>query len=149
MREIVDALRFRGLARRLGPDGNVVAMATTAPSCTVHSRVGVDGLTAKRELGRGNAAICDAELILTGDAAFQQTATVAFGDRGDVLRLSTVGTGYLGPAPVSEARQGAAIWQVDGGDGQFAGAVGMVVSTFVLSDAGEVTDHHLGVVYVR
>jgi len=27
--------------------------------------------------------------------------------------------------------------------------MGMVVSTFVLSDAGEVVDHHLGVVYVQ
>ena len=105
MREIVYALRFRGRAHWLGPDGNVVAMVTTALSCTVRSRVGMDELTATRELGRGDAATCDAELILTGNAVFQQTATVAFGDLGDVLRLSTVGTGHLRPAPVGAARR--------------------------------------------
>ena len=43
---------------------------------------------------------------------------------------------------------GASTWKVDGGAGTFAGATGRIVSNFLLSDTGELTDHHLGVLFL-
>ena len=39
------------------------------------------------------------------------------------------------------------MWQVEGGEGQFDGAQGLITSNFTISDAGEVTDHHMGVIF--
>lgn len=40
------------------------------------------------------------------------------------------------------------MWEVDGGEGQFAGARGRITPNFFVSDTGDVTDNHLGVVFV-
>jgi hypothetical protein len=45
-------------------------------------------------------------------------------------------------------QQGAVTWRIDGGDGQFAGAQGLITSNFLVGPNGEVTDHHLGVIYL-
>jgi hypothetical protein len=39
-------------------------------------------------------------------------------------------------------------WHVDRGEGQFAGASGLITSNFFVSATGEVTDHHFGVLCV-
>jgi hypothetical protein len=41
------------------------------------------------------------------------------------------------------------MWRVESGEGQFAGARGLVTSNFTLSAAGEVTDNHFGLIFVR
>jgi hypothetical protein len=38
---------------------------------------------------------------------------------------------------------------VDGGEGQFAGASGLITSNFFVSDSLDVTDHHYGVIFVE
>jgi hypothetical protein len=40
------------------------------------------------------------------------------------------------------------MWQVESGEGQFTGAQGLITSNFIISDAGEVTDYHMGVIFV-
>ena len=40
-------------------------------------------------------------------------------------------------------------WEIDGGAGAFADATGRIVSNFLVSAAGELTDHELGVVFVQ
>ena len=148
MRQIVYALLFRGDARRLGPDGNVVAIQATAPGCALGSTVDGEGLSATLESHPGGVARWEAELIMTGGAMFQQTGTVAFGQPTHGIRVSSVGSGLFDDADGSGCRLGATILRIDGGQGQFAGATGAVASLVVLGDGGEVTDHHLGVVYV-
>jgi hypothetical protein len=44
---------------------------------------------------------------------------------------------------------GVVSWRVEGGEGQFAGASGLITSNFTLSADGQVTDHHFGVLWVR
>jgi hypothetical protein len=46
-------------------------------------------------------------------------------------------------------RQGTAARAVDGGAGVLAGATGRIVSNFLLPDTGDLTDHQLGVVFLR
>jgi hypothetical protein len=41
------------------------------------------------------------------------------------------------------------IWRVEGGEGQFAGASGLITSNFTIDEAGEVTDNHFGVIFVK
>lgn len=42
-------------------------------------------------------------------------------------------------------KHGASAWDIDGGAGVFAGATGRIVSNFLLSETGDLTDHQLGV----
>ncbi|MBA2278035.1 MAG: hypothetical protein H0W06_09765 [Chloroflexia bacterium] len=113
MRQLVYALRFHGEARRIGVDGNVLAIATTATGGTIRCQMGLAGIeTSLRPDPRGEAA-CEAELVLTGKTMFQQAGTIAFGTAGHRLRLSTVGSGHLGPGPAANLRHGAAIWRVE------------------------------------
>ena len=46
------------------------------------------------------------------------------------------------------AGTGRSSWRVDGGEGQFAGASGLITSNFVLGEDLAVTDHHLGVLHL-
>ena len=148
MRQLVYVLRFHGEARRYGVDGNVLKTAATAPGCTIRSHVGVEGLSGSLQAAHGEEATFESELVFTGATTFQEAGTIHFGPGGNWLRFSTIGSAFLGPAKGDACRHGAAIWRVDGGEGQFAGATGLIASTFVISDTGEVTDHHLGVINV-
>ena len=40
------------------------------------------------------------------------------------------------------------MWRVTGGEGQFAGASGLITSNFFVGDDLAVTDHHFGVLFV-
>jgi hypothetical protein len=148
MRQLIYALRFHGEARRTGIDGNVLTTASTAPGCTIRSRVAADGLSGDLHPACGDEATLESELVLTGATTFQGGGTIRLGIGGHRLRFSTTGTAFLGPVSDDGRRHGAAIWRIEGGDGQFAGATGLIASTFVVDDAGEVTEHQLGVVYV-
>jgi hypothetical protein len=41
------------------------------------------------------------------------------------------------------------MWRIDGGEGQFAGATGLITSNFFVGEHLEMTDHHLGVLFLR
>jgi len=143
------AMRLVGVARRIGSDGNVLRITTVASGEVFRCPAGLAGSDGSPQPVLSGEMTCEADLVLTGQAMFQQTGTIAFGTGGHRLRFSTVGSGHLGPAPDADGRHGAVIWRVDGGEGRFAGASGIVACTFLLSDAGEITDHHLGVIFVR
>lgn len=149
MQPLTYALRFRGSVQRVGIDGNVLKTTTAAAGCAIQTRIGVDGIRGVLRTVVGQEASCEADLVFTGTTTFQQTGTIVFGTGGHQLRFSSIGSGHLGPTQESNHRHGAAIWRVDGGEGQFANATGLIVSNFVVSDAGEITDHQLGVVFMR
>jgi hypothetical protein len=149
MRELIYALQFRGSAQRVGIDGNVLKTATVAAGCAIQTLIGVDGMSGTLEPLDGRGAVFESELVFTGESTFQQTGTIAFGESNHRLNFSSVGSGYLGPDMETACRHGAAIWRVDSGHGQFARATGLIVSNFFVNDAGEVTDHQFGVVFVQ
>ena len=68
---------------------------------------------------------------------------------GATLRFGTVGSGYLGPSVDPARKHGTVMWRVEGGEGQFAGASGLITSNFFVADDLAVTDHHFGVIFVR
>ncbi len=147
MRQLVYAMRFAGRATPAGPDGGVLAMAATAPSTTLTATVGPAGLVATLEPAAGGEAAFASEVTFTGATSFQEVGTITFG-AGNVLRFATLGGGYLGPGPNPALRQGAAVWRVAGGEGQFARASGLIVANVVVGKDLAMVGHHFGVLFV-
>ena len=146
MRQLVYALRFTGRATPTAPDGSVLTVAATAPGVTLVTVVGSAGLATSLEPARGAEAAFASEVTVTGETSFQEIGTITFGE-GHRLRFATVGSGYLGPRPIG--RQGATVWRVEGGEGQFAGARGLITVHLALSADLTVISHHLGVIFLR
>ncbi len=118
--------------------------ATSAPSSTLTSTVGPDGLTGTLAPAAGDDATFASEVTFTGETSFQEVGTIGFGE-GHELRFSTVGRGYLGPSAGPGRKHGAVTWRVEGGEGQFAEASGLITSNFFVDDRLGVVDHHFGV----
>jgi hypothetical protein len=124
------SLEFRGYSTSLSP--GVVTARATAPS----SGVAGDG-----------EALLERRLTFLSETSFEEAGTISFGN-GNALRFRSVGLGILDASPRAGLRQGTASWVVDGGAGAFAGSSGRIVSNFLVSETGELTDHQLGVVFL-
>jgi hypothetical protein len=144
MHDVIYAMRFVGRAEPVGTDGNVLKAATSAPSSRLTSRVGPSGLDSALEPASGEAARFISEVTFTGETSFQETGTITFG-AGNSLRFSTVGSGYLAPSADATRKHGTVMWRVDSGEGQFAGASGLITSNFFVDEGLGVVDHHFGV----
>jgi hypothetical protein len=147
MRELIYALRFTGQATPAGSAGNVLKAATTAPSSTLSSTIGPAGLAGAHAPAAGGEATFASEVTFTGETSFQEVGTIAFGN-GHRLHFSTVGTGYLTASADPARKHGTVMWRVDGGDGQFAGASGLITSNFFVGTNLAITDHHFGVLFL-
>jgi hypothetical protein len=147
VRHLVYAMRFVGRATPTGEVGGVWRTSTSAPSAALHAIVGRDGLRVSREFLTGGVASCGSEVVFTGDATFQEIGEIHFDD-AHRLRFTTMGSGYLGPCADPALQQGAVIWRVEEGKGQFAGASGMIGATILLRDDGQLIVHHLGLLFM-
>jgi len=145
MRELIYAMRFTGTASPVGSAGNVLKAVTSAPSSTLTSTVGPNGLTGGLQPAAGDTATFTSEVTFTGETSFVETGTIGFGD-GNELRFSSVGSGHLDVSADPERKQGTVMWRIDSGEGQFAGASGLITSNFFVSGDLTVTDHHFGVI---
>ena len=148
MKQIIYAMQFKGKAAPTA-SANVMKAATSASSNTITTAIGGAGVQGKIEPAAGGKAEFESEVTITGETSFLEKGTIRFGDGNHRLRFSTVEHGYLGDSPEPGLKSGAVMWRVDGGEGQFAGASGYITSNFTLSDAGDVTDNHIGVIFVK
>jgi hypothetical protein len=105
------------------------------------------GLTGTVEAVPGGEAAFTSEVTFTSATDFLETGTITFG-AGHCLHFSTIGQGYLGPSADPTRKHGTVMWRVEGGEGQFAGASGLITSNFFVGDDLAVTDHHFGVLAV-
>ena len=159
MKQIIYTMQFNGQVAPLGTSSSVLKTTMTATSCTITTIVGPEGLRATLQPAAGGYAEFESEVTLiggfesevtsAGEAGFKEAGTITFGEGGHRLRFSTVGQGYLGPSAEPQLKQGSVIWHIDGGEGQFEGAQGLITSNFTMSNTGEVTDHHFGVIFVQ
>ena len=149
MKQVVYVMQFKGGAAPKAGATGVIKATTSAQSCTVNSIVGAQGVTGTIQPAQGGKASFESEVTLTGETSFGEVGTIRFGDSNHALRFSTVGQGYLGKSPEEGLQHGSVMWRVEGGEGQFAGATGLITSNFTLSATGEVTDNHFGVIFVR
>lgn len=97
--------------------------------------------------GDGGEALLEGRLSLSDEGVFELAATIGLGD-GSAIRLRTVEPGKLADAGTPGLRAGTAICEIDRGSGFLAGASGRIVSSFLLSETGELTDTQAGTLLV-
>jgi hypothetical protein len=142
MREITFALEFRGRGEDVvGAPGHRRAR-TSAPSQTLSTVLGPDGVRARVEGAAGETATLEARVERFGDGTFVEEGRIAYGAAGAVT-FTTLGHGRVIAGPQPGAVHGAVIWTVTGGEGRFAGASGLITSNFAVTAGGEVVDHHV------
>jgi hypothetical protein len=144
MQQVMYAMRFTGRAEPVGEAGHVLRARTRAPSSALTAVVGPNGVSGALAPVPGADATFESEVTFTGETTFQESGTIGFGE-GHQLHFTTVGNGHLAPSADPTRKHGAVSWRVDGGDGQFAGASGLITSNFFVDDQLGVVDHHFGV----
>jgi hypothetical protein len=135
-RPIAFTLRFHGEAVEL--DGGRFWVETRAG--------GADRSFPQLEGIGDGAAICRRQLERWDDGSLVQSGELDFGT-GDSVTFRA--RGALGASPDPHYRHGTAILEVTGGRGRLAGARGYVTSNFLLADNGDLTDHHLGLLFLE
>jgi hypothetical protein len=140
------SMQFRGQASER--DGGVMDAVSTAPSCAHLTTIGADGLDGRFLPAPGDEARCESHMSFVDDLTFEERGTIRFG-RGNLLRFQTISPGRIERSPDPNLVHGTAIWEVDGGEGQFEGARGRITSNFFLSDTGELTDNQFGVLFLH
>jgi hypothetical protein len=145
LRPIVYSLQFRGRITSLS--SRVLEQRASAPSQVLITTVDANGLAGNVQPGEGKEALLVSRLVLADDGSFDQSGTIEFAP-GHVLAFRSVGAARLAPSPDPNLRHGAAIWEVEGGEGQFHGARGRITSNFFVSDTNELTDNHFGLIFV-
>ena len=149
MAQILYTMQFKGKAAPANDAGTVLKATTTAPSCTITTVVGAAGVSGSVQPTGGAQAHFESQVTFTGETSFHEEGTITFGDNQHRLYFSTVGQGYLGPSADPQLQHGSVIWKVERGEGQFAGATGLITSNFFVNSAGEVTDNHFGVIFTK
>jgi hypothetical protein len=137
--EIAFALEFRGTAGPVGGAEGRRRARTVAPSQALRTVLGGAGIAARVEVLDGDEAILESEVQRGPDGTFVESGTITYGRLGRI-RFSTIGRGHVGPAPVPGWQWGTVMWTVTGGDGEMAGARGLITSSFAVSADGEVVD---------
>jgi len=143
---IVYSLQFRGRITSLS--SRVLEQRASAPSQILITTVDANGLAGDVQPGEGKEAMLVSRLVLGDDGSFDQSGTIEFAP-GHVLAFRSVGVARLAPSPDPHLRHGAAIWEIDGGEGQFRGARGRITSNFFISDTNALTDNHFGLIFVE
>lgn len=146
MRPLAYSLQFRGVATEVAP--SVLRVRTSAPGCSLVTTLEERGVYGHFEHAPGNEAVLESRLVLGDDGTFDEAGTITFSHE-HVVRFRTVGAGLLSASPDPSLQHGTAVWEIEGGEGQFVDATGRITSNFILSDTGELTDNHLGLVFVR
>jgi hypothetical protein len=148
VKELNYAMQFKGKAQPANPaDPDVLDIKATAESTVIRSAVGANGLNTNVQGAAGAFARFCSQLRMTGKGAFAEDGEITFGE-GNSLRFVTAQEGYVHRAAEPGLMAGAAIWRVEGGRGQFAGASGFITSNFYFNQAGELTDNQFGVIFV-
>lgn len=150
MKQVLFAMEFKGKGGTPADgSGKRFRLASRAPSCTITTAASPDGVGYKiQPTGTGGASF-ESLLTLTGEGTFTESGSIAFGENNHKLRFSTVGEGWIGAAAEPGTRHGAANFRVEGGEGQFEGASGLITSNFVIDPGGDFVDYLLGVISLR
>jgi len=127
----------------------VLRTTGSATGCVVSTVIRPSGLQTDLKASDGDLAFLDSELRVTGPDEFREDGTITFGDDSEhVLRFSTLGQGHVTPGLEPGTMAGTASWKVEGGEGQFALARGVITSTFTLSHSGERSDFLCGMIFL-
>jgi hypothetical protein len=138
---ITYALQFRGQVESDGIHGRAITRAASSMLVSVVDRGGPHGRF--EGVGAGEA-IFRVALEDGGPVAGE----VDFGG-GTTLSLRTAARHPAGRSAKAYVRHGAALLEIVAGTGRLAGATGWITSNYLLSDTGDLTDTHLGLLFVE
>jgi hypothetical protein len=147
MRELVFALEFRGRAGAVAGSERVRQARSTAPSQTLSTVLGGDGVRAAVRVVAGESAVLQSRVERFDDGTFLEDGTITYGSAGRIV-FETIGRGRVGPSPIGGWVVGGVLWTITGGDGRLAGARGLITSNFTVSADGEVIDNHVTRLYL-
>jgi hypothetical protein len=119
MPQLLYALQVTGKATPMNTTGTILNAHTIAPSCTLTTVTGAEGVRSTLQPAPGGEATFESEVMFTGETSFQEAGTTTFGDPRHRLYFSTVGQGYLGPGAEPQGYHGAVVW-----GGSRGGAIG-------------------------
>ena len=141
MPQLVFAMQFEGKAVPGDGSPGKLRAETFAHGQTLRTALGPEPVQGAIESAGGASATFDSEVEITGKDTFVESGSISYGTAGSV-RFRTVGHGILGPSGLDGLQHGAVIWAVTGGEGQFAGASGLITSNFTVGPDGAVVDDH-------
>jgi hypothetical protein len=144
MAPLVYALQFRGFVTPVA--ANVLEARASAPAGAVVTTIGSDGLAGRVDARDSDEALLVARMIVAGGRLDVQGRLLVGHD--NVLWFRSLGSSRLTRTTEPELRQAAAVYEIAGGEGQFAAASGRITSNLLLSDSGDLTDTHLGVLFL-
>ncbi|MEK6322340.1 MAG: hypothetical protein AABN33_11710 [Acidobacteriota bacterium] len=149
MRQSIYTMQFKGQAVPVQETSGVLKATTTATSCSITTTVGDEGVKSTLQPAEGGKAAFESKVTFTGETNFQESGTITFGESNHRLHFSTVGQGYIDASADPKLKHGSVMWKIERGEGQFEGATGLITSNFFVSDTGEVTDNHFGVIFLK
>ncbi len=148
MQQLVYAIQFKSSATPHEGTPNVMNVKGEAASASITTVVHDQGLTGGFDPAAVVPVSFESEVKMLESNTFTESGTITFGDKGNRLLFKSVGTGWMAPGPQDGVSQGAISWVIEGGEGQFAGAKGVITSNFTIGSDGEVSDYQLGVLYL-
>lgn len=136
------ALQFRGQVETTGGRTSAATRACSAMLVSVVDREGPHGRF--EDVGAGEAVF---HVALDGSGGPVE-GRVDFGG-GTTLCLRAAERHAAEPSRRPHLSHGAALLEVVAGTGRLAGARGWVTSNYLISDTGDLTDTHLGLLFVE
>ena len=134
------ALQFRGQAQEPGQVAHAIARA---PSTMLVSVVDRDGPHGHFEEVGASEAVLRVDLDADGPVAGE----IDFG-AGNTLRVVAVERRAPRATAAPHLRHGVALLEVTGGTGRLSTATGWIASNYLVSDTGDLTDNHLGLLFL-
>jgi hypothetical protein len=142
-------MHFRGRAARSGGQKQTLHTTGSATSCLVRTLVRRSGLESEVTVEGGDFAFFESDLHATAGDEFQEEGSICFGEENEhLLRFSTIGEGHMTTGLAPGMAAGSATWKVEGGEGQFTDARGFITTAFTLTDTGERSDYHCGLIFL-
>ncbi len=149
MREIVYTMHFRGQISRSTGNGGTLRATSSGTSCTMQTVVSPSGAETTVHSATGDLAFVETEIHMAGNEGFDGEGSLTFGDEAEHgLRFSSAKTGQLSQSGVPGVLAGAVSWRIDGGAGRFASASGFISSTFTVTQSGELSEYHCGLIFI-
>lgn len=148
MGQLMYVLQFTGNATPQEGSSTVFKATTSAHSSTITTSIGRNGVCGSINPAEGSDAKFESTVQFLNQENFQESGSIEFG-QGNKLLFSTVGRGLVRPSQEPGVQQGAVIWEVQSGTGEFEGASGFITSNFTLDQNGAVEDNQLGILYIK
>ncbi|MBW4636187.1 MAG: hypothetical protein KME30_31205 [Iphinoe sp. HA4291-MV1] len=148
MKQIMYIMQFDGQVSS-AQDSSGLEVKTYAEGCVINTVISSNGVGSTIEPIPGAKATFESQVQLVGEASFQESGKITFGDSNHRLNFSSLKDGYIASSPDPKFKHGSITWNIDGGEGQFKNASGLITSNFILDDTSKVTEIHVGLIFVE